>query len=161
MKLDGLLLPQYTGPLQERYHSDQFITLKPNLRRCSDGFEIRCLNREVVRVAVSLDCCDHELMPYVATTGGIIAEMVQDLLLEKIEYCFGQSKRVPHLLEWLTDNSSCYIAKETRVFAFSLGFVVCTATPVRSSRSNGMAEAFVKTFGRNYVYLNDLPNVTL
>lgn len=36
-----------------------------------------------------------------------------------------------------------------------LGFVVCT-TPVTSPQTNGMAEAFVKTFKRDYVYLNDL-----
>ena len=157
MKRDGLLLPRYTGRPQERCHNGQVITLKPDLRWCSDGFEIRCWNKEVVRVAFSLDCCDRELMRYVATTGGITAEMVQDLLLESLEYRFGQSERVPHPLEWLTDNGSCYIAKETRAFASSLGFVVCT-TPVRSPQSNGMAEAFVKTFKRDYVYLNDLPD---
>lgn len=57
----------------------------------------------------------------------------------------------------LTDNGSCYIAKETRAFASSLGFVVCT-TPVSCPQSNGIAEAFVKTFKRDYVYLNDLPD---
>jgi len=157
MKQDGLLLPRYTGRPQERCHNGQVITLKPDLRWCSDGFEIRCWNKEVVRVAFSLDCCDRELMRYVATTGGITGEMIQDLLLESLEYRFGQSERVPHPLEWLTDNGSCYIAKETRTFASSLGFVVCT-TPERSPQSNGMAEAFVKTFKRDYVYLNDLPD---
>jgi len=43
-----------------------------------------------------MDCCDRELMRYVATTGGITAEMVQDLLLESMEYRFGQSERVRH-----------------------------------------------------------------
>lgn len=157
MKQDGLLLPRYTGRPEERCHHGQVITLKPDLRWCSDGFEIRCWNKEVVRMAFSLDCCDRELMRYVATTGGITAEMVQDLLLESLEYRFGQSERVPHPLEWLTDNGSCYIARETRAFAASLGFIVCT-TPVRSPQSNGMAEAFVKTFKRDYVYLNDLPD---
>lgn len=46
-------------------------------------------------------------------------------------------------------------ADATRTFASSLGFIVCT-TPVRSSESNGMAESFVKTFKRDYVYVNDL-----
>ena len=86
-----------------------------------------------------------------------VLPMVQDLLLESLEYRFGQSEREPHPLEWLTDNGSCYIAKETRVIASSLDFVVCT-TPVRSHQSNDMAEAFVKTFKRDYVYLNDLPD---
>jgi transposase InsO family protein len=31
-------------------------------------------------------------------------------------------------------------------------------TPIRSPESNGMAEAFVKTFKRDYVYLHDRPD---
>jgi transposase InsO family protein len=61
---------------------------------------------------------------------------------------------LPHAVEWLTDNGSCYIADATRTFAASLGFIVCT-TPVRSPESNEMAESFVKTFKRDYVYVND------
>lgn len=61
-------------------------------------------------------------------------------------------------LEWLTDNGSCYIADATRTFAASLGFIVCT-TPLCSPESNGIAESFVKTFKRDYVYVNDLPDV--
>ena len=37
------------------------------------------------------------------------------------------------------------------------GLLVCT-TPAYSPESNGMAEAFVKTFKRYYVYLADLPD---
>jgi len=64
---------------------------------------------------------------------------------------------VPQSLEWLTDNGNCYIAKETRVFASALGFVVYI-TPARSPHSNGIAEAFVKAFKRGDVYLYDLPD---
>ncbi|WP_261374241.1 integrase core domain-containing protein, partial [Yersinia similis] len=81
--------------------------------------------------------------------------MVQDLLTESLEKRFGNALMVPHPVEWLTDNGSCYIADATRAFASSLGFIVCT-TPVRSPESNGMAESFVKTFKRDYVYVNDL-----
>lgn len=52
---------------------------------------------------------------------------------------------------------NCCTADATRTFASSLGFIVCT-TPVRSPESNGMAESFVKTFKRDYVYVNDLPD---
>jgi putative transposase len=91
------------------------------MRWCSDGFEIRCWNIEVVRVAFSLDCCDREIMRYVVTTGGINGQMIQDLLVESLEYRFGSSAHVLQLLEWLTDNGSCYIKKETREFVKNLG----------------------------------------
>ena len=44
----------------------------------------------------------------------------------------------------------CYRAHETIEFAIRLGLVPCF-TPPRSPQSNGMAEAFVKTFKRDYV----------
>lgn len=36
-----------------------------------------------------------------------------------------------------------------------MGFEICT-TPVQSPQSNGMAEAFIKTFKRDYVDVNQL-----
>ena len=42
-------------------------------------------------------------------------------------------------------------------FAVRLGLVPCF-TPVRSPQSNGMSEAFVKTFKRDYVYVHDRPD---
>ena len=77
---------------------------------------------------------------------------MQDLLTESLENRFGNALMVPHLVEWLTDNGSCYIADATtRAFASSLGFIVCT-TPVRSPEGNSMEESFVKTFKWDYVY---------
>lgn len=77
-------------------------------------------------------------------------------MLETVEYRFGQPKvNVP--LEWLTDNGSCYTAKETVNFGRMLGLKIRT-TPVYSPESNGMAEAFVKTFKRDYVYIGNLAN---
>jgi transposase InsO family protein len=52
-------------------------------------------------------------------------------------------------IEHLSDNGSPYTAKETRDFAAALNLVPCF-TPVRSPESNGMSEAFVKTFKRDY-----------
>ena len=73
-----------------------------------------------------------------------------------MEYRFGAgSTRATHSIEWLTDNGPPYTAAETRSFGESLGFIVCT-TPSYSPESNGMAEAFVKTFKRDYVYLHRL-----
>ncbi|HFS0589741.1 TPA: IS3 family transposase, partial [Klebsiella pneumoniae] len=157
MQANNLLLAKSGHKKPERCHTGSVVTLKPDTRWCSDGFEIRCWNREVVRVVFSLDCCDREAISWSATTGGINSVMVQDLLTESVEKRFGNTLYLPHAVEWLTDNGSCYIADATRTFAASLGFIVCT-TPVRSPESNGMAESFVKTFKRDYVYVNDLPD---
>lgn len=158
MKAHGLLLTRHTGrPVTDKAHDGKVITLKPDLRYCSDVMEIRCWSGEAVRIAFSLDCCDREAMRYVATTGGVTSEMIQDLLVETLEHRFGVATRAPHPIEWLSDNGSCYTAAETRKLAQQLGFLPCT-TAVRSPQSNGMAEAFVKTFKRDYVYLNDLPD---
>jgi len=46
--------------------------------------------------------------------------MVRDLMLECVEKRFGMSP-APHRVEWLTDNGSCFAAKETVDFASWLG----------------------------------------
>ena len=69
-------------------------------------------------------------------------------------------KNVPGLtltVQWLSDNGSAYRAYETIDFAIRLG-PNPGFTPVRSPQSNGMAEAFVKTFKRDYAYLHDRPD---
>lgn len=154
MKRSNLLLPKHTGrPV--RMHDGQIVTLQSNMRWRSDVFEVGCWNGERVRVAFSMDCCDREVISYVASTAGISGEMARDLMAESIEAQFGLVDRVPHKIEWLTDNGSAYTAHETRTFAWSMGLLACT-TPVQSPESNGMAEAFVKTFKRDYVHLNRL-----
>lgn len=78
----------------------------------------------------SLDCCDREAIGWSATTGGINSGMMQDLLAESVEKRFGNTLYLPHAVEWLTDNGSCYIADSTKKFTASPGLIVCT-TPVR------------------------------
>jgi len=157
MRINQLLLPRYHGR-RERSHDGVVITLKSNLRWCSDMFSIRCWNGEAVQVLFSLDCCDREIMGWLATSGGVSGEMVRDLMGETLEHRFGPTVlSAPHPIEWLSDNGPCYTARATCEFARALGLVVCT-TPTYSPESNGMAEAFVKTFKRDYVYLNRLPS---
>jgi transposase InsO family protein len=54
-------------------------------------------------------------------------------------------------------NGSPYTAKETRGFATALNLVPCF-TPVKSPESNGMSEAFVKTFKRDDLRITPLPD---
>jgi putative transposase len=156
MSQNGMLLQRYTGKPPGRAHDGTIITIRPNLRWTSDGLEIACWNGQVVRVAFALDTCDREVMAWCAGTGGITGEMIRDLMVESVERRFGD-RALPHPIQWLSDNGSCYRAHETIDFAIGLGFVPCF-TPVRSPQSNGMAEAFVKTFKRDYVYVHDRPD---
>lgn len=156
MRQNGLLLARHSGKRPQRAHDGKVITLRRNTRWCSDGFEIPCDNRDVVRVAFALDSCDREALGFVATTGGLSGSLIRDLMLECVERRFA-ALRTPHPVEWLSDNGSCYTAKETIEFASWLG-LLARFTPVRSPESNGMAEAFVKTFKRDYVGCHRCPD---
>lgn len=123
--------------------------MAPSMARCSDGFEIGCDDGGKVRVAFALDCCDREALAFVATTEGIKGEDVQDLMITAVEARFGPVNRLPHLVEWLSDNGSAYVAAGTKALAREIGLEPRT-TPVRSPQSNGMAEAFVRTIKRDY-----------
>lgn len=150
MREHGLLLQRHTGrPADTRGHDGRVAVDESDSRWCSDGFEITCDNRQKVRVAFSLDCCDREAISWVATTGGIDATMVCDLMVESVEARF-DGKLPTKPIEWLTDNGSPYIARQTQRFAAEVGLVPLT-TPISSPQSNGMAESFVKTFKRDYV----------
>ena len=102
----------------------------------------------------ALDACDREAIAFTATTGGIDGGMIQDLMLLCIEKRFN-ALQAPYPVEWLTDNASCCTARETRAFAAQLNLISCF-TPVRSPESNGLAEAFVKTFKRDYLLPHSL-----
>jgi putative transposase len=157
MKAYGLLLARHAGGVQERRHDGKIAVDRSNTRWCSDGFEIACDDGDKVRVAFALDCHDREAMAYVATTEGIKSEDVRDLMVASVESRFGRVNRLRNAIEWLSDNGSGYVAKDTRRFAHDLDLEPVT-TPVQSPQSNGMAEAFVRTFKRDYVRLSPLPD---
>ena len=90
MKQHDLLLQRHTGAAGERRHDGQVTVERSNTRWCSDGFEITCDNKEKVRVAFALECCDREAIAHVATTEGIKSEDVQDLVITAVENRFGR-----------------------------------------------------------------------
>jgi len=156
MKKHGLLLTRYTGRRRPREHDGRIATLRSNIRWCSDSLEFTCWNGEVVRVAFALDCHDREVIGWVATTMGVSGEMIRDLMVECVEARFS-AHRAPHPVQWLTDNGSPYIAGKTIDIGVALNLEPCF-TPVESPESNGMAEAFVKTFKRDYVRVSPIPD---
>jgi len=153
MKAASLLLQRHTGK-PTRTHDGKVITLHSDTRWCSDAFSIQCWNAERVHVAFSLDTCDREAIRYIASTIGVDGSMIRDLMVETVEARFGISV-APKRVQWLTDNGPAYIANETVETARRLNLEPCT-TPSYSPESNGMAEAFVKTFKRDYVWSGDL-----
>ncbi len=157
MKAHGLLLERHTGGGEERRHDGRVAVDRPDTRWCSDGFEIGCDNGEKVRIAFTLDCCDREAISWVATTGGINSSDIRDLMVESVERRFGLVNKLPKPIEWLSDNGSPYTAGETRALARDIGLKPCT-TPIESPQSNGMAEAFVKTFKRDYARVSAKPD---
>jgi len=158
MRDEGLLLYRHgQRPVSTRRHDGTVAVNESNQRWCSDGLELSCDNGERVRIAFALDCCDREVMSWVATTKGIDAGLVGDLMMQAVEKRFGANKTANQPVEWLTDNGSCYTAKETQKFAKMLGLKPVT-TPVSSPQSNGMAESFVKTFKRDYAQMTERPD---
>ncbi len=92
----------------------------------SDAFEIACWSKERLRVAFSLDCCDREVMSYVATTGGIDGNLIRGPDGRGDGGPFRQHRSAAGTIEWLSDNGPAYIALETIAFAESVRFEVCT-----------------------------------
>jgi len=157
MKRNNLLLERSGFDRPERIHDGKVIMMRSNLRWCSDGLEFTSWNGDVIRLAFLIDAHDREIISWRAVANaGISGSDVRDMLLEAVEARFG-TFRAPEIIEVLTDNGSAYTAKETRIFARQLGLKPCF-TPVASSQSNGMSEAFVKTLKRDYVRVNPLPD---
>ena len=155
MKQAGLLLTRRRGRIRpERPHEGKVVTLKSNLRWCTDMFEVRCWSGEKVYVAFAMDCCDREVLSWVAKPHHLDGADVCDLMALAVEKRFSDVK-TPHPVEWLSDNGPPYTANATRRFGRESGLLVRT-TPAYSPESNGMAEAFVKTFKRDYVYVGDV-----
>jgi transposase InsO family protein len=171
-RIDGAVIAAELIALQEnmsvtlRSELDSYIhtvlsartVAEPNLRWCSDGFEIACDNGEVVTGVFMKDCCDREIIAWRAwAERGLPGEPVRDMLVEAVEARFGQASVGSAKLEFLSDNGGAYRAHETHALVRELGLEPIH-TPVCSPQSNGIAESFVNTFKRDYVSLMDRSN---
>ena len=113
MQQNGLTLQKHTALRPGRTHDGVVVALRSNIRWCSDHLEIHARNGEVVRIVFVIDACDREIIAWSAVANaGISGEMVCDLMIAAVERRF-QALRVPHRLEWLSDNGSAYIARQT------------------------------------------------
>ena len=142
-----------TGP----GHEGNVISMRSNIRWCSDGFEFTCWDGDVIRSAFIIEAHDREIVSWRAVlNAGVSGSDIRDMMLEAVEQGFG-GYRAPHPVEVLSGNGSCYAARGTRIFASQLSPRACY-TPVKSPQGNGIAEAFVKTLKRDYVHVTPLPD---
>jgi putative transposase len=132
MEQAELLLPIHTGNPQ-RPHQGKVVTLKSDLRWCSDAFEIRCWNGDRVHVAFALDCCDREAIAWVARAQHVDSQVIRDLMAMSVEARFGGT-RTSHPVQWLSDNGPPYTANETRAFGRVCGLQVCRSATRRRTR---------------------------
>ena len=153
MKENGLLLPAFKPVREKHKATGKIMTLYSNTRWCSDCFEIQCFNGEKVYVAFVLDTCDRQVISFTASDQPLLSEDIQDIMIKAVEKRFG-TIRTDREIEFLSDRGSIYRAYNVQMLARRLGLRSCF-TRAYSPESNGMAEAFVKTIKRDYVYVSD------
>jgi putative transposase len=151
MRLHGLMLAPRVHRRHGRPHLGQIQRPASNQRWCSDVFLIPCWSGEVLSVAFAIDCHDRELLAWTASPRPLTGADIRTLMDKALWARFGEATAMaPHAIQWLSDNGPQYTATASVLYAHELGLVPIT-TPAYSPESNGLAEAFVKTFKRDYV----------
>lgn len=153
MKINGLILPK-SNRKSDHQSTGKVMTLFSNTRWCSDCFEIKYFSGEKIFVSFVLDTCDREAISFIAATEPLRSEQIQMLIIEAVEKRFGKALQAPRQIEFLTDRGAIYRAYNVQSLARQLNLKSCF-TKAYSPESNGMAEAFVNTIKRDYVYTND------
>jgi putative transposase len=151
MQLHGLMLAPRVHRRHGRPHVGQIRQPAANQRWCSDVFLIPCWSGEVISVAFAIDCHDREVAAFVASPRPLTGADIRTLMDRTLWARFGEAAlKAPHAIQWLSDNGPQYTATATVLYAHELGLVPIT-TPAYSPESNGLAEAFIGTFKRDYV----------
>jgi transposase InsO family protein len=151
MQLHGLMLAPRVHRRHGRPHLGQVQQPVSNQRWCSDMFLIPCWSGEVLSVAFAIDCHDREVPAFVASPRSLTGADIRTLMDRTLWARFGEATlKAPHAIQWLSDNGPQYTATATVLYAHELGLVPIT-TPAYSPESNGLAEAFVGTFKRDYL----------
>jgi putative transposase len=156
MQRHGLMLAPRVHRRHGRPHLGQIRQPASNQRWCSDVFLVPCWSGEVVSVAFTIDCHDREVPAYVASPQPLTGRDIRTLMDRTLWARFGEATlAAPHAIQWLSDNGPQYTATATVLYAHELGLRPIT-TPAYSPESNGLAEAFIGTFKRDYLGDADL-----
>ena len=81
----------------------------------------------------------------------ITAEDLAEMLREAVFRRFGATRLAAQGIAFLSGNGPEYTSYHFRPFVQAIGLLPCP-TPRRSPESNGLAEAFSGSLGRDYVY---------
>jgi len=153
MKRFGLLLKRRGR--SRRIHRGRISAERINQRWCSDISGIVSWNGERGRFGFIMDCCNREILAWRFQRHLQWVDMAS-MLDEAIDYRFGDCPVGAKGIELLHDNGPEYTANAFKDYVEKdLGMTDCW-TPVQSPESNGMAESFIGTFKRDYVYENVL-----
>jgi len=151
MQLNDLMLAPRVHRRHGRPHLGQIRQPASNQRWCSDVFVLPCWSGEVLSVAFAIDCHDREVFAWTASPRPLTGADIRTLMDKALWARFGEATlKAPHAIQWLSDNGPQYTATASVLYAHELGLVPIT-TPAYSPESNGLAEAFVGTFKRDYV----------
>jgi putative transposase len=147
MKKHGLrLLARHAGRWRQREHAGKVATLR-YLRWCSDGPELTCWSGELVHVALVFDCHDREVIGW--TTTGISGEMIRDRMI----VCrSGGSMRRGRPMCPMADREWAHLCRCRHRSGATLA-----SRRSEAWKASEWAEAFVKTFKRDYVRVNPIP----
>ena len=135
MKENALLLPQSKKSRREHKRTGKIMTLQSNMRWCSDCFEILCFNGEKVYVSFILDCCDREVISFIAQSRPLLSEDIQSLMIMAVERRFG-GLHTGREIEFLSDRGSIYRAYAVQLMARKIGLKSCF-TRAYGPESNG------------------------
>ena len=134
-----LLVSKPSLPGYSKEHNGQVSVDASNKRWCSDGLEFKCFNGEHVSMTFVLDCCDREVISFVAKKGrGLPAWMAQEQILLAVNRRFGSVNQVPTPLQ-----GSAYTSQKTRHLLKVLGIEDCK-TAVGSPQSNAWLKVLLK-----------------
>src|SRR5499427_3377990 len=151
MQLNDLMLAPRVHRRHGRPHLGQIRQPASNQRWCSDVFVLPCGSGEVLSVVFALVRKDREVFAWTASPRPLTGADIGTLMDKALWARFGEATlKAPHAIQWLSDNGPQYTATASVLYAHELGLMPIT-TPAYSPESNGLAEAFVGTFKRDYV----------
>ena len=102
-------------------------------------------------MAFAIDRHDREVLAGTASPRALTGADIRTLMDRGLWAPFGEATiTAPHGIQWLSGNARQYTVTASVLYAHKLGLVPIT-TPACSPERNGLTEAFVKTFKRDYV----------